>query len=54
MKNGNEGPYTDEANRYGGARFKLGDTDADIVWEYDIQTQLKAYQHDTAYGSQSS
>jgi len=51
MANGNDGPYVDEARRYGNAQFKLGTTDADIVWEYDIRTQLNASQHDCSYGS---
>ena len=51
LKNGNEGPFTDEAGLYTHKRISavlpLAKTDADIIWRYDMFTELKAKPHDT-------
>ncbi len=52
MENGNTGPFRDEAQLYTLARdtqppLSVADTDADIIWRYDMLKELSAQAHDT-------
>ena len=51
LKNGNTGPFTDEAALYTHKKdnntLPLEKTDADIIWRYDMFSELKAKPHDT-------
>ena len=51
LKNGNSGPYKDEARLFTHRRERnvipLSNTDADIIWRYDMLNELKARPHDT-------
>ncbi len=54
MANGNDGPYTDESRHMTPAGEKLIDVtpmDADIIWLYDMQSELGVHQHDSAHSS---
>lgn len=49
MKNGNDGPFQDEAQymaREGDSPIELNETDADIIWRYDISRELGVAPHD--------
>ena len=51
MKNGNDGPFQDEAQfmaRTGKPPIELEESDADIVWRYDIPGELSVAPHDVA------
>lgn len=52
MANGNDGPFKDEAAFISGKKrkspVKLIDTDADIIWRYDIPRELGVAPHDVA------
>ena len=51
QKDGNTGPFTDEARLYTHQQdnnvLPLAKTDADIIWRYDMLNELKARPHDT-------
>jgi len=52
--NGNDGPFRDEARHMappGTEPVKLKDTDADILWRYDIPEQMGLFPHDSAHCS---
>ncbi len=54
LKNGNDGPYTDEARHMtprGGEPVEVAVTDADIIWLFDIPKQAGTYPHDSAHSS---
>lgn len=54
MANGNDGPFRDEANHYvpaGETRIEPKDTDADILWLFDMVKDLGVRQHDSAHAS---
>jgi outer membrane protein assembly factor BamB len=51
MANGNDGPYQSEAKYVAGTGrppVKLGKTDGDIIWSYDLVDQLGICPHDVA------
>jgi outer membrane protein assembly factor BamB len=55
MANGNTGPYKDEA-RYvmldtGKPPAKIGPKDADIIWRYDMMTELGVFPHNASNSS---
>jgi len=52
--NGNDGPYLDESRHMTPAGEELIDitaTDADILWLFDMQSELGVHQHDSAHSS---
>ncbi|MBI5388193.1 MAG: PQQ-binding-like beta-propeller repeat protein [Verrucomicrobia bacterium] len=54
MTNGNDGPYRDEATHCvppGDAPLEPGQTDADILWLFDMVKTCGVRQHDSAHGS---
>jgi outer membrane protein assembly factor BamB len=54
MANGNDGPFRDEGPHMGLEDAKthpVDDTDADIIWLYDIDRELGVHQHDAAHCS---
>ncbi len=59
MSDGNDGPFTDEGKYMVGGLEKLGesepievdDTDADIVWGYDMRSELGAFPHNITSSS---
>jgi outer membrane protein assembly factor BamB len=54
MANGNNGPFRDEARHCvppGEAPIEPGETDADIVWLFDMIKELGVRQHDSAHAS---
>ena len=54
MSNGNDGPFKDEARHMtpeGEPLEKVTDTDADILWLYDLHEEVGINQHDSAYCS---
>ncbi|MGC8743177.1 MAG: PQQ-binding-like beta-propeller repeat protein [Verrucomicrobiia bacterium] len=54
MKNGNDGPFTNEASLLapkGTDRIDVGQNDADIIWTFDIHGTVKTYPHDSAHSS---
>jgi outer membrane protein assembly factor BamB len=54
MANGNDGPYTDESRHITPADDKLMEItpkDADILWLFDMQSELGVHQHDSAHSS---
>jgi len=51
---GNDGPFVDEGRfmaRPGAGPMEIGDTDADIVWRYDMREELGVRLHDEAHAS---
>jgi outer membrane protein assembly factor BamB len=54
LTNGNDGPYKDEA-RHMAPRdvepMELAETDADIIWLFDIRAEAGVHQHDSAHSS---
>ncbi len=54
LKNGNDGPFTNEAKLLaprGSDSISLDETDADIIWTFDIHGTVKTYPHDSAHSS---
>ncbi len=54
LANGNDGPYQDEARRMVPADKEpvpLKDTDADVLWLYDIPAEIGLFPHDSAHSS---
>ncbi len=54
LANGNDGPYRDEARRMVPADkepLPLKDTDADVIWLYDIPAEIGVFPHDSAHCS---
>jgi outer membrane protein assembly factor BamB len=58
MKNGNDGPYLDEGKHMGlrmgdeeDIEMEVTDTDADIIWIFDIPKEAGTYPHDSAHCS---
>jgi outer membrane protein assembly factor BamB len=54
MKNGNKGPFTDEAQYIagpGGSPVKVGPGDADILWRYDMRDELGVFPHNMTSSS---
>jgi outer membrane protein assembly factor BamB len=54
MKNGNDGPFKDEAPLMVQSNQKpipLNDKDADIIWRFDIHKGAGTWPHDAAHGS---
>ena len=52
--NGNDGPYKDEAKHMvpdGQAPLEVANTDADIIWLFDIPNQAGTWPHDAAHAS---
>jgi len=52
--NGNDGPYRDEARHMtveGTETLAVSQTDADIIWLYDIPNQAGTHPHDAAHSS---
>ncbi|MCY0464251.1 hypothetical protein OVW20_29130, partial [Klebsiella pneumoniae] len=48
LANGNDGPATDEAQYLAGPGkppHKLGPTDADIIWRFDMKEELGVFPH---------
>ena len=51
MANGNQGPYTNEAQYVvgpGKPKAKIGPRDADIIWVYDMMDELGAFPHNAS------
>lgn len=51
LANGNDGPYTDEAQYIAGPgkpKVKLGPKDADIIWRYDMMDELGVFPHNAS------
>src|SRR6266480_1476231 len=51
MANGNDGPFTDEAQYVvgpGKPKAKLGPKDADIIWRYDMMDELGVFPHNAS------
>src|ERR1700722_9491938 len=51
MANGNEGPFTDEAQYVvgpGKPKEKMGPKDADIIWRYDMMDELGVFPHNAS------
>jgi outer membrane protein assembly factor BamB len=47
--NGNDGPFRDEVEYMGvpaGVSYKLSETDGDIIWQFNLLTEVKAFPHD--------
>jgi outer membrane protein assembly factor BamB len=54
LANGNDGPFLEEARHSdppAEAAAEPSPTDADIIWLYDLVTELGVRQHDSAHGS---
>lgn len=54
MKDGNKGPFTDEAQYIagpGGSPVKVGPGDADILWRYDMRDELGVFPHNMTSSS---
>ncbi|MHC4506488.1 MAG: outer membrane protein assembly factor BamB family protein [Planctomycetota bacterium] len=54
LADGNDGPYRDEGRHMtpaGEPPAKVGRTDADIIWLFDMRTGVGMYPHDTAHTS---
>jgi outer membrane protein assembly factor BamB len=54
LYDGNDGPYKDEARHMTPENTKpveLSNTDADIIWLYDMRNQSGVHQHDAAHSS---
>ncbi len=54
LSDGNDGPYKDEAAHMvpkGSQAMDLGDTDADIIWLFDLPAEVGVYPHDSAHCS---
>lgn len=54
QSNGNDGPYTDEGRHMAeddSEPFEVTNTDADIIWLFDIPNQAGTYPHDAAHSS---
>ena len=54
LANGNDGPYRDEARHMdppGAEPLELKDTDADIIWCYDVPAEIGLFPHDSAHSS---
>jgi len=54
LADGNDGPFTDEAAfavPAGDPPVPLGDTDADILWRFDMMKEVGSAQHDQAHCS---
>lgn len=54
LADGNDGPYQDEARHAappGTEPVELGKTDADILWLYDIPSEIGLFPHDSAHCS---
>jgi outer membrane protein assembly factor BamB len=54
LANGNDGPYRDEARRMvplDTEPLELQETDADVLWLYDIPSQLDLFPHDSTHCS---
>ena len=54
LTNGNDGPYHDESSRMVPADAEpvaLSDTDADVIWCYDIPRELALFPHDSTHCS---
>ncbi len=54
LANGNDGPYRDEARRMVPADkepLPLKNTDADVIWLYDIPAEIGVFPHDSAHCS---
>lgn len=54
LANGNDGPYRDEARRMvpdDAEPVDLQDTDADVLWLYDIPTEIGLFPHDSTHCS---
>lgn len=54
LANGNDGPYMEEGRHMapeGEPAMEPGATDADILWIYDIPSQIGIYMHDAAFAS---
>lgn len=54
LANGNDGPYQDEGLHLapkGAPPVEPGPTDADILWVFDLPSEVGIYKHDSAYAS---
>lgn len=54
MKNGNDGPFKDEGQYMAGEgnpAMDVGDTDADIIWKYDMRYELGVFPHNITSSS---
>ena len=54
LTNGNDGPYQDEGRHVtpqDAEPEQLSETDADIIWLFDMQAELGVHQHDAAHSS---
>ena len=54
LANGNDGPFTDEAQYFVGKdkpKAKLGPKDADIIWKYDMIDDLGVFPHNASNSS---
>jgi outer membrane protein assembly factor BamB len=54
LKNGNTGPFTDEAQYLAGPGnppVELSETDADIIWRYDMREELGIFPHNITSNS---
>ncbi len=50
LKNGNDGPFVDEAKYFSSPENKIdavGDTDADIIWTFDMREECGVFPHNT-------
>ncbi|MEO7675419.1 MAG: PQQ-binding-like beta-propeller repeat protein [Verrucomicrobiota bacterium] len=51
MKNGNDGPFKEEAQYYvgpGKSKIEPGPKDADIIWRYDMMDELGVFPHNAS------
>jgi outer membrane protein assembly factor BamB len=54
QQNGNEGPFKNEGRAMAPLDedpMKITSRDADIIWQYDLETELGVHQHDSAHCS---
>lgn len=54
MANGNDGPFRDEGRRMapeGSPPEPVNPTDADILWIFDVRTEIGIHNHDSAHAS---
>lgn len=54
MKNGNDGPFKDEGQYMAGEDnppMEVGETDADILWRYDMRAELGVFPHNITSSS---
>src|SRR5690606_4177178 len=53
LANGNDGPFTDEATYFGSAEkpLELGETDADIIWVFDMSREVGVFPHNITSSS---